>query len=156
MARRPDKIDDPLKSYDSIHIWSDMINEWVVAFERRFQYLQPVKLLDAHVFNATDEAKNSDIIDVRPYARGLLMLNIDFTGTADSIDIVFRLQFSHNQVDWHTYMIGPWGDLRYIDADKKECLDFPIIAHYMRLRAVSSGCSSSNYLTVTAKAVLQN
>jgi hypothetical protein len=53
-------------------------------------------------------------------------------------------------------MIGPWGDLRYIDADKKECLDFPIIAHYMRLRAVSSGCSSSNYFTVTVKAVLQN
>ncbi len=84
------------------------------------------------------------------------ILNIDFTGTADAIDIVFQVQFSDDAVNWHNYIIGPFGDLRYVDADKKECLEFPIIAPQMRLRTVSSGCSSSNYFTVTAKAVLQN
>ncbi len=156
MARRPEGMEARPKNWDSIDLWHDVKQDWVPAFERRFQYNQTLKLLDNQVFNSTDEAKNSKIIDVRRYARGLLLLNIDFTGTADDIDIVFRLQFSDNKTDWYTYTIGPWGDLRYIDADKKESLDFPIIASQMRLRAVSSGCSSSDYFTITAKAVLQN
>jgi hypothetical protein len=82
------------------------------------------------------------------------LVNLDVTGAPT--DIVIAVQFSDDRVTWFNYVIGPFGDLRYEDAagDKKECLDFPILAPFMRLYLVATGSGPGATFLMTCKVVL--
>jgi hypothetical protein len=53
-------------------------------------------------------------------------------------------------------MQGPFGDLRYSGAagDKFECLNFPIMAPYLKIKATATGTTLNATFLVTAKVVL--
>jgi len=53
-------------------------------------------------------------------------------------------------------MNGPFGDLRYEDSAgaKQEAVIGKVVAPYMRIHVVSSGCDGTNTFTLTAKAIV--
>ncbi len=137
---------------ESAQIWDISDGQFVTAYRTDFRRQKTIKLIDAITFNASVTSKTGSIFEVPAYRRGLLL--IDLVVTSSPTDIVFNLEFSVDRINWYKYMIGPFGDLRYEDAagDKTECLDFPILAPFMRMRAVATGTSGSNKFLTTVKA----
>lgn len=135
-------------------VWDNSDHEFVTAFRTDFKRQKTIILINAITFNAVTTSKSSTIFEVRPYRNGLLLINLDVTGAPT--DILFDLEFSDDQVNWFKYIIGPFGDLRYEDAagDKKECLNFPILAPFMRLSATARGTDASKTFLITAKSIL--
>lgn len=134
---------------ESALIYDESTHEWVVAYRKDFKRFKCVTFLKEILFNDTAQAYTSEPFECIAYAIGLLKINLDVTSSPT--DIYFNLEFSDNLIDWHKYMKGPFGDLRYEDSagDKKECLDFPVLDRYVRIYAVSSGCDSSNTFKIT-------
>lgn len=111
-------------------------------------------LVDAVVFNSTDETYTSASIDVSAYRFFSVLLDL---AVADApTDIVVRVQMSDDDSTWRNFMNGPFGDLRYEDAAgaKNEAIHGPLSAPYMRFYIVSSGCTATKTFTLTAKAVV--
>ena len=142
MTQRPEDLKQP-QLPESAQIWDNSDHEWVTAYRKDFKRLKTVKFLDNILFDATAETFTAKEFECAAYSTGLLKINLDVTGTPT--DIYFVIQFSDNLIDWYNYVRGPFGDFRYEDSagDKKECIDFPILDKYMRIYAVSSGCSGS-------------
>jgi len=136
------------------HVWDFNANDWETAYRKDFKRQRTITPVNAITFDSANETYTSKSFLVAPYANGLLLINLDVTSSPT--DIVIYVQFSDDNQNWFNYVIGPFGDLRYEDAagDKKECLDFPILAPYMRLYLVSSGCDESNTFLMTCKVVL--
>jgi len=153
MSKKPPELIQNLLP-ESVLIFNENKQEWEIAFNRNYKRIITEDLISAFTFNEASETKTSIALDCSAYQKGLLLLNIDVTGAPT--DIYFRLQFSDNRVDWFNYVIGPFGDLRFEDSagDQKVCLDFPILAPYLRLYAVSSGCEATKTFLVTAKIIL--
>ena len=139
---------------ESAQIWDNSDGQFVTAYRNDFKRQKTITLLNAITFDASTTTETGILFEVPAYRRGLLLLDIDVIDTPT--DIVFHLEFSADRKKWYKYMIGPFGDLRYEDAagDKTECLDFPILAPFMRLRAVATGTGAVNKFLITAKAVL--
>ena len=139
---------------ESAQVWDVSDHQFVTAYRTDFKRQKAITLLDAVTFNAVTTSKTGFFYEVPAYRRGLLCIDLDVTGAPT--DIVFHLEFSVDQKNWYKYMIGPFGDLRYEDAagDKTECLDFPILAPFVRLRAVATGTDAVKTFLITAKAVL--
>lgn len=139
---------------ESALIWDNSDHQFVTAFRSDFKRQFTIILLDAVTFNAVTTSKSSNIFEVPAYKNGLLLINLDVTGAPT--DIVFDLEFSDDRVTWFKYMIGAFGDLRYEDAagDKKECLNFPILAPFIRLSSTATGTDAVKTFLITAKAIL--
>jgi len=135
-------------------IYNENSHEWETAYRKDFKRQRTITPINAILFDDTAETFTSEIFAVSPYSTGLLLINLDVTSAPT--DIYFNIEFSDDMINWFKYMIGPFGDLRYEDAagDKKECLDFPILAPYLRVYAVSSNCDASNTFLITAKIIL--
>jgi len=110
--------------------------------------------VDGVVFNSTDEDYTSDSLNVSNYRDFDLL--IDLGVTLAPTDIVIRAQFSDDDITYRNYMNGPFGDLRFEDGagDKNEALIGKVIAPYMKIYALSSGCDGTNKFILTVKAVL--
>jgi len=108
-------------------------------------------MIDAHVFDAADEAKTSNSIDVSDY-KSLIVL-IDLAVVLAPTDIVIDIEFSDDDSTFYKLMEGPFGDLRYEDSAGalKEALQSECYGKHVRVVATSSGCDGSNTFTLTVK-----
>lgn len=141
---------------DSVQIFNRLESEFVTAFRLGFLQEKTVVPIKQILFNSSAQVFTSVSIDTRRYLSFLMLIDLDVT--SDPTDIQFVVEFSDDNATWYQYVIGPFGDLRYEDSagDKTECLDGPIIAPYMRLRAVSSGCEATKTFLITSKLILRS
>lgn len=139
---------------ESAQIFDESDGEWVLAFRKDFKRQKTITLIDNITFDASTTSKNGNLFEVRPYSMALILVDLAVTDTPT--DIVISLEFSHDRISWFKYMIDAWGDLRYEDAagDKKESLDIPILAPYMRAKAVATGTDGTHKFTLNLTAVL--
>jgi len=148
------KLPQQARLLESAQVYDESDHEWVLAFRTDFKRQKTITPIEAITFNDSTTTYTSSSFDVRPYCNGLLLINLDVTGAPT--DIVFYLEFSDDNANWYIYVIGAFGDLRYEDGagDQMECLDFPILAPFLRLRAVATGTDAVKTFLITAKAVL--
>ena len=109
--------------------------------------------VNAVTFAAADEAYTSPSFKCADYSEFLLLINLDVTGAPT--DIYANIEFSDDNSNFFKYMLGPFGDLRYEDTagDKKECLLIPVLAPYVRVQLVSSGCAGGATFLMTVKGI---
>ena len=139
---------------ESAQIFDSSDHQFVTAYRKDFKRVKTIVLLDAVTFNASVTTKTGKLFEVIAYRDALILINLDVTSTPT--DIVFEIEFSHDRQNWFKYVIGAFGDLRYEDAagDKKECLEIPLLAPYMRCKATATGTSGSALFLTTVKAIL--
>jgi hypothetical protein len=135
-------------------IWDPNTAKWVQGFRKDFKRQQIITPINAIAFNASVTTYKSEYFYVAPFATGLITIYVDVASTPT--DIVFDIEFSPDNIFYYKYMIGPFGDLRYEDAagDKKECLDIPILAPFMRCSATATGTDADKTFTITLKVIL--
>lgn len=112
--------------------------------------------VDAVVFDTQAESYTSESFYVFDYSQFLLLIKL--VVTSQPTDIVIKVQFSYDNTNWYNYMLYFWGDLRYGYAagNKNECLPGLVLAPYMRIYVLSSGCSSTIKFTLTINAILNS
>lgn len=134
-------------------IWDDRDLKWKVAYHRAHKRQETIVFVDGVLFNSAAEVYTSSPFECAPFANFLLLVNLDVTSTPT--DIYIDVQFSDDKANWYKYMRGPFGDLRWEDSagDKKESLDGPVLAPWMRLYLVSSGCDADNTFKMTVKSI---
>ena len=139
---------------ESALIWDNSDSEFVLAYRKDFRRVKEILLLDAITFNATTTTKTGKEFEVPAYTNGLICVDLDVTGAPT--DILISVEFSPNNVNWYKYITGPFGDLRYEDAagDKYECLALPILAKFIRGKAVATGTDATKTFKLTLRALL--
>ena len=141
------------KEKESIQVWDERDLKWKLAYEARFKRLETVEFVNAVLFDSADEVYTSKEFECAPFKEFLLLIGLNVT--AAPTDIRVDVEFSSDGVNWFKLMDGPFGSLLYVTAqgDKKECVSGNIIAHWMRIYVLSSGCDASNTfkLSVTAE-----
>ena len=141
------------KDKESIQIWDERELKYKLAFEARFRRLETVEFVKAVLFDSAAETFTSKEFECAPYKEFSLLVDVDVTGVPTDIQI--WVEFSHDNVNFFKLMDGPFGSLMYEDTagDKKECVSGKIIAHWMRIYVVSSGCDAGATfkLSVTAE-----
>jgi hypothetical protein len=139
---------------ESASVFDTTQQEFEVAYRKDFKRTRQVILINNITFDNVTTSFTGVAFEVPAYAIALICINLGVTLVPT--DIVFNLEFSCDKIVWFKYMRGPFGDLRYEDAAgaKTECLDIPILAKYMRCRAVATGTSAVNMFTATVTAVL--
>ena len=139
---------------ESAQIFDSSDREFVVAYRKDFKRVKTIVLIDAVTFNASVTTKTGKSFEVIAYRDALILINLDVTGAPT--DIVFDIEFSRDRQNWFKYVIGPFGDLRYEDSagDKKDCLEIPILAPFMRCKATATGTDGSKTFKSTIKAIL--
>lgn len=135
-------------------IWDQRIRAWFTGYRTDFTKRHVHTFVKAKTFDGTLTPLTTESIEVDGYSKFLLEVDLDVTGAPT--DIVIDVEFSDDNATFYKYMIGPFGDLRWEDSagDKKECLDGPVIAKYMRLKLTSTGCTTSAYFLMNVKAIL--
>jgi len=110
--------------------------------------------VDAVVFNEAAEAYTSEKLDVSDYRDFAVLL--DLAVALAPTDILISVEFSDDCTTYYRLVNGPFGDLRYEDTAgaKKEAIIGKVIASYMRIHVLSTGCNATNTFTLTAKVVL--
>ncbi len=128
---------------EAIQIWDERDLKWKLAYEAKFRRLETVEFVKAVLFDTAAEVYTSKSFECAPYKEFLLLIDLDVT--LAPTDIQIWVEFSHDNVNFFKFMDGPFGSLMYEDSagDKKECVTGKIIAHWMRICVVSSGCTSS-------------
>ena len=139
---------------ESAQIWDSSDHQFVTAYRKDFKRQKTLKLIDAITFNASVTSKTGALFEVPAYSSALIFLDVDVTSSPT--DILISIEFSHDRQNWYKYMRGPFGDLRYEDAagDKTECIDIPILAPYIRAKAVATGTSGTNKFKLTVGAIV--
>ena len=139
---------------ESAQVWDSSDLQFVEAFRKDFKRQKRITLIDAVTFNAVTTTTTGKLFEVPAYANALICVDIDVTGAPT--DILIDIQFSFDRILWCKYMVGPFGDLRYEDGagDKKECLDIPILAPYIRGYAIATGTDASKTFKLSVYAVL--
>ena len=128
---------------ESDQVWDERDLNWKLAYQTALRRLETFQFLKDVLFNTTGETYTSEAFECAPFKDFLLLIDLDVT--LAPTDITISVQFSHDGVRWFNYMDGPFGSLVYEDAagDKTECISGKVIAHWMRIYVVSSGCTSS-------------
>jgi hypothetical protein len=139
---------------ESAQIFDNSSQEFEAAYRLDFKRVKTVVLLNNTEFNDVITAVTGPTFNCEPYRTGLLLINLAVASAPT--DIVFDIQFSDDNAHFFSYVIGPFGDLRYEDSAgaKKECMEFPILAPYMRVVVTATGTTSSATFTATVKAIL--
>ena len=111
-------------------------------------------LVDGIVLDDDPTTYTSDSIATENF-RDLSVL-VNLAVTLAPTDIVIRIQESDDDVNFHTIMNGPFGDLRYEDSAgaKKEAIHGKVLAPYLRAYVVATGTDATNFFTLTLKAIL--
>ena len=131
-------------------IYDDRDSKWKPAWIATMRRLETLEMMKLVVFDSTAEQFTSPEFEVTAFKEFMLMLLVDVAGTPT--DIQFYVQFSHDRNLWFSLTDGPFGSLMYEDSagDLQECVHGNITAHWMRLKAVSSGCNAGNTFTISA------
>lgn len=110
-------------------------------------------LVDGVVFNSANEDYTSAVIDVSALRNFTLL--IDLGVTLAPTDILIQPQFSDDDLTYYNLVNGPFGSLLYEDeaGAKKEAITGVIMAQYLKLYVLSSGCDATNFFTLTAKII---
>lgn len=155
MGKKPLDIVIPIQS-ETIKTFDQAQQKWEYGYRRNFRRQKINTFLDAVLFNEAAEAFTSKIFECRPYVKFTILINLIVA--SDPTDIVFHIEFSDDQENWYKYMNGPFGDLRYEDSagNKKEYIVGDVIAPYVRIRAVSSGCEATKTFLITAKMIFNS
>ena len=126
----------------------------ITAYRKDFKRHDVVTLINAVTFNASVTSFTGYSFEVPAYYKALILINLGVT--LAPTDIIISIEFSDDNINWYKYMIGPFGDLRYEDAAgaKTESLSMPVMAKYMRAKAVATGTSATALFTLTVKAIL--
>jgi len=84
-------------------------------------------------------------------------LELNIAVTLTPTDLTMELQFSDNTTDWYPLATTPWSNMVWEDggAPYMESHTIPLVARYVRLSAVGTGCDANNYFTITAKLTLR-
>lgn len=139
---------------ESAQIWDVVRKEFVTAYRSDFKRQRVISLIDSIALDAAPTSKTGSGFSVAPFKSALILIDVAITGAPT--DVLFSIEFSPNKILWYKYMIGPFGDLRYEDAagTKAEALDIPILAPFMRAKAVATGTDGSKIFTVAVTAIL--
>lgn len=139
---------------EAAYIYDERDQKRVLAYRTDYRRQKTVLFVDEVLFNSANETYTSEPFECAAYRDLLLLINLDVTGAPT--DIYIDVQFSDDRANWYKYMRGPFGDLRYEDAagDKKESLDCPVLAPWMRIYVVSSGCAADATFKLSVKATL--
>ena len=140
------------KDKESIQLWDERDLQWKLAYEARVRRLETIGFVKAVLFDSDAETYTSDSFECAPFRQFLLLLDLVVTGAPTDIQI--WVEFSHDNVNFYKLMDGPFGSLMYEDTagDKKECVSGNIVAHWMRIYVVSSGCDVDNTFTLSVTA----
>ena len=135
------------------YIYDESDQKRVVAYRTDYRRQKTVYFVDHINFNTANEVYTSEPFHCAGYRDALLLVNLDVTGAPT--DIYIDIQFSDDFAIWYKYMLGPFGDLRWEDAagDKKESLNFPVLAPYIRLYLVSAGCEQGAEFLMNVKVI---
>ena len=107
----------------------------------------------------------SNSIHTEDYRNFILYLDVGFTGTPvaqpNQINILFDIEFSGNNVNWHKLTDLWYGYLNYTDAQTatalSESMGHDVQGRYIRLVAtVTGGTEGVDYFTVTARMEFYN
>lgn len=137
-------------------IWDERDNKFYVGYRRDFFRQKVVEFVKGITFNSAGMTYTSEEYHSVAYREFVLLVNLDVTGAPT--DIYINVEFSDDRATWYKYMNGPFGDLRWEDAagDKKEAISGPILAPWMRLYLVSSGCTATKTFKMTVKVILNS
>ncbi|KKN33016.1 hypothetical protein LCGC14_0807850 [marine sediment metagenome] len=139
---------------ESAQIWDNSDHQFITAYRKDFKRQKTIKLINAITFNDVTTSKTGISFEVPAYANALILIKNDVTNSPT--DFLITIQFSDNNVDWYDYVMGPFGDLRYVTAqgDLNQCLELPVLAPFMRAKIVATGTTSSATFKITLKALL--
>lgn len=137
---------------EAVQIFDDRDGKIKTAYLAYIKRIESVQFLNAVTFNSSGETFTSQEFECAAFKQFLLLIDLDVTATPTDIQIF--VQFSHDRANWFNYVIGPFGSLMYEDGagDKKECVSGDIVAHWMRIYVVSSGCDADNYFVLSLNA----
>lgn len=129
---------------ESKQIWDDRDQQWKVAYQTLARRLETISFVKDVLFDSDAKTYTSKVFECAPFQKFLLMIDVGVTLAPTDIQIF--VQFSPDLAKWFDYSDGPFGSLMYESTagDKKECASGRIIAHWMRVYVVSSGCNASN------------
>lgn len=138
---------------EAIQLWDERDLKWKLAYEAKFKRLETIQFVKDVLFDSAAEVYTSAVFECAAFKEFMLLIDLDVT--LAPTDIQIWVEFSHDNANFFKLMDGPFGSLMYEDAagDKKECVTGKIIAHWMRIYVVSSGCTSTATfkLSVTAE-----
>ena len=139
---------------ESAQVYDYSEHKLVTAYRKDFKRHDVITLIDAVTYNAVTTTFTGSSYEIPAYYKALILINL--TVTLAPTDILISIEFSDDNINWYKYMLGPFGDLRYEDAagNKTECLSMPLIAKYMRGKAVATGTSGTALFKLTLKAIL--
>jgi len=141
---------------DSVQIYDERYLDWDVAWEQRFKRHKLFQFFNALPLITTN-AYYSKSFYCAPYKEALIEIYIPNTVSTPT-DILISAEFSDDGATWYKYMVDYWGDLRWEDvgAPYSECVKLPILAPYIRFKAISQGATTQAYFTLTLKAIFNN
>jgi len=154
MVYRPEEVPKQARLPESALVYDITTHKYVTAYRKDFKRQETIILIPTVSLDDDPTSVTGKAFEVPAYKRALILIDVDVT--SDPTDVLFSIEFSSNQHDWYKYMVGPFGDLRYEDGagDLQECLDIPILAPWMRAKAVATGSEAGKIFKVTVRAVL--
>ncbi len=140
------------KEREATQLYDERDNAWKVAYVATSKRLETIEYVKAILFNAAAQTYTSKEFECAAFKEFMLMMDVDVT--LAPTDITIWVQFSHDRINWFNLTDGPFGSLMYEDTagDKKECVSGKIIAHWMRIYVVSSGCNATNTFKLSVNA----
>lgn len=111
-------------------------------------------LVNDITFDDDPTTYTSDSVAAENYRDMAVLVNLAVTGAPT--DIVISIQESDDDINFHTIMNGPFGDLRYEDTAgaKKEAIHGKVNAPFLRAYVVARGTDGTKKFTLTLKVVL--
>ena len=134
-------------------LWDEREQKRIDTFISTFRRQKVVDFITAILFNCPGQIAVSQPFECLGYRDLLLLIDLDVTG--QPTDIVIELEFSNDRVNWYKYSQDFWIDLRYEDTagDLLECVEAPVLAPWVRVRLVSTGCEAGATFEMTVKGV---
>ncbi|MHA1852580.1 MAG: hypothetical protein ACTSUF_03625 [Candidatus Heimdallarchaeaceae archaeon] len=111
---------------------------------------QPKLLIDNITLNNIRSSYTSESMSTDFYRNFILYIWVSSSGTPTNI--VYEIEFSHDNTTWYKYTNDFFGDLRYEDTATAspgiyECVSYPCAGRFMRLKITGTGLSSTNTFT---------
>ena len=139
---------------ESGFVFDERDGKYKTAYETQLRRLETVWFVKNILFNSTDETYTSKPFECAAFQKFLLLIDLDVT--SDPTNIQIWVEFSNNKSRWFKLTDGHFGSLMYEDSagDKKEAVSGKIVAHWMRIHVVSSGCEAAKTFELSVNAEL--
>lgn len=112
-----------------------------------------LELFDRELINDT-VPRRSDGIECAPFRKFGLYCDVEFDGTADTINLHIEVEFLDRWTSrWYTYKQGLFAALFYEDVDTKdrifECFQGDVLGRDFRVKLTGIGVSDANHFHVS-------